>query len=172
VGSGNSAGQATVHLSRFARRVHLVIRGTDLTGGMSTYLIEQIAQLDNVELHTHTETRELRGDGHLAAATFSTPNGEVELELGAMFIFIGQQPRTAWLDGVVARDERGFVLTGAGLASNAGWNLDREPLPLESSLPGVFAAGDVRHASIKRIASAVGEGAMAVDLVHRYLARL
>src|SRR5918997_3565286 len=172
VGSGNSAGQAAVHLSRFATRVHLVIRGTDLRRGMSTYLVEQIGQLSNVELHTHTEAAAVHGEGHLTAVTFRTPDGDLELELGAMFIFIGQQPRTAWLDGVVARDDRGFVLTGAGVLSNAGWNLDREPLPLESSLPGVFAAGDVRHDSIKRIASAVGEGAMAVDLVHRYLARL
>jgi thioredoxin reductase (NADPH) len=172
IGSGNSAGQATVHLSRFASRVHLVIRGGDLGGGMSTYLVDQIGELGNVELHTHTEAARLLGESHLQAATFTTPAGELELELSAMFIFIGQQPRTAWLDGVVARDPRGFVLTGPSVTAADGWNLDREPLPLESSLPGVFAAGDVRHDSIKRIASAVGEGAMAVDLVHRYLARL
>ena len=139
---------------------------------MSTYLVEQIEQLDNVTLRTHTATQALRGDGHLETATFSAPDGDHELDISAMFIFIGQQPRTAWLDGVVARDERGFVLTGPSVGPANGWNLDREPLPLESSLPGVFAAGDVRHDSVKRIASAVGEGAMAVDLVHRYLARL
>jgi thioredoxin reductase (NADPH) len=172
VGSGNSAGQATVHLARYARKVHLVIRGDDLGAGMSAYLVEQILELDNVELHTRTETRELRGTGHLESVTFSTPDGDLELALSAMFIFIGQQPRTAWLDGVVARDERGFVLTGPNLPPETGWNLARPPFLLESSLPGLFAAGDVRHDSVKRIASAVGEGAMAVALVHQYFAQL
>ncbi len=169
IGSGNSAGQAAVHLARYARRVHLVIRGEDIAGGMSAYLVEQIGELENVEVHLRTETNALRGESHLEGATFSTPDGEVDLALDAMFIFIGQQPRTAWLDGVVARDERGFVLTGLNVP---GWTLDRQPFLLESSLPGLFAAGDVRHDSVKRIASAVGEGAMAVALVHRYLAQL
>jgi thioredoxin reductase (NADPH) len=172
IGAGNSAGQATVHLARFARRVHLVIRGDDLGAGMSAYLVEQIAQLDNVELHARTEASEVRGTGHLEAASFSTSDGELALKLNAMFIFIGQQPRTAWLDGVVARDERGYVLTGLNVEPAMGWNVDRPPFPLESSLPGIFAAGDVRHDSVKRIASAVGEGAMAVALVHQYLAQL
>jgi thioredoxin reductase (NADPH) len=172
VGAGNSAGQAVVHLARFAKAVHLVIRGDDVSSGMSAYLVEQIHELENVQIHTSTETAVLRGEGHLAGATFSTPDGDVELGLDAMFIFIGQQPRTAWLDGVVARDDRGFVLTGSSVPAGSGWNLDREPFLLESSLPGLFAAGDVRHDSVKRIASAVGEGAMAVALVHRYLAQL
>jgi thioredoxin reductase (NADPH) len=172
IGAGNSAGQATVHLARYARVVHLVIRGDDLRAGMSAYLVDQIEELDNVSLHARTEARELRGDGHLEGATFSTPDGEVTLTLDAMFIFIGQQPRTAWLDGVVARDERGYVLTGPSVGPAAGWNLDRPPFLLESSLPGLFAAGDVRHDSVKRIASAVGEGAMAVALVHQYRAQL
>ncbi|MBA3739601.1 MAG: FAD-dependent oxidoreductase [Chloroflexi bacterium] len=172
IGAGNSAGQAAVHLSRFARRVHLVVRGDDLVAGMSTYLIEQMAALENVELHTGAQTSELRGTGHLEGATFTTTDGELKLEVSAAFIFIGQQPRTAWLEGVVARDPRGFVLTGSDIGPAQGWNLDREPLLLESSLPGLFAAGDVRHDSVKRIASAVGEGAMAVQLVHLYLAEL
>ncbi len=172
VGSGNSAGQAVVHLARFARAVHLVIRGDDVSSGMSAYLVEQIRELENVEIHTSTETAAVRGESHLAGATFSTPDGDMELTLDAMFIFIGQQPRTAWLDGAVARDERGFVLTGPSVPAESGWNLDRQPFLLESSLPGLFAAGDVRHDSVKRIASAVGEGAMAVALVHRYLAQL
>ena len=172
VGSGNSAGQATVHLARYAATVHLVVRGDDIGMGMSAYLVEQIGELDNVEVHTSTETTALRGDAHLEGASFSTPDGEMELGLDAMFIFIGQQPRTAWLEGVVARDERGFVLTGPSVPAGSGWNLDRPPYLLESSLPGLFAAGDVRHDSVKRIASAVGEGAMAVALVHRYLAQL
>ena len=172
VGSGNSAGQATVHLARFARKVHLVIRGGDIGAGMSAYLVEQILELDNVEVRTNTETAALRGESHLAGSTFSTPDGEIELDLDAMFIFIGQQPRTAWLEGVVARDFQGFVMTGLNVPDGSGWNLDRQPYFLESSMPGLFAAGDVRHDSVKRIASAVGEGAMAVALVHRYLAQL
>jgi len=172
IGSGNSAGQATVHLARYARVVHLVIRGDDLSAGMSAYLVAQIAELENVTLHTRTEASALSGGGHLEGATFSTPDGELEITLDALFIFIGQQPRTAWLDGVVARDERGFVLTGPGVTPEVGWSLDRPPLLLESSLPGLFAAGDVRHDSVKRIASAVGEGAMAVALVHQYRAQL
>jgi thioredoxin reductase (NADPH) len=139
---------------------------------MSAYLIEQLGSLENVELHTGTQTRELRGTDHLTGAAFTTRNGELELELSAAFIFIGQQPRTAWLEGVVARDQRGFVLTGSDIGPAQGWNLDRDPLLLESSLPGLFAAGDVRHDSVKRIASAVGDGAMAVQLVHLYLAEL
>ena len=172
VGSGNSAGQAVAHLARYARKVHLVIRGDDVAAGMSAYLVQQIGELENVELHTRTETRELRGQDHLEAAVMSTPDGEIELTVSAMFIFIGQQPRTAWLDGIVARDDRGYVLTGPTEEPAAGWNLDRDPFLLESTLPGVFAAGDVRHESVKRIASAVGEGAMAVQLVHHYLAEL
>jgi thioredoxin reductase (NADPH) len=172
IGAGNSAGQAAVHLSRFARSVHLVIRGDDLHAGMSAYLVDQIGELENVELHTRAEVGQLRGTEHLEAATFTTPDGPLELAVGAMFIFIGQQPRTGWLEGVVARDERGYVLTGPFVGPDVGWNLDRTPLLLESSLPGLFAAGDVRHDSVKRIASAVGEGAMAVALVHQYLAQL
>jgi thioredoxin reductase (NADPH) len=172
IGAGNSAGQAVAHLARFARKVHLMVRGEDLGAGMSAYLVEQIRELDNVEVHTSTETASLRGESHLEGATFATPDGEIGLALDAMFIFIGQQPRTAWLDGAVARDERGFVLTGPSVPPGSGWNQDRPPYLLESSLPGLFAAGDVRHDSVKRIASAVGEGAMAVALVHRYLAQL
>jgi thioredoxin reductase (NADPH) len=172
IGAGNSAGQAAVHLSRFASRVHLLVRGEGLEASMSAYLIEQIGALENVELHPRTEVRELRGSEHLQSAVFSGPNGELELPISAVFVFIGQQPRTAWLDGVVARDEKGFILTGAEVADRHGWNLDREPFLLESSLPGLMAAGDVRHRSVKRIASAVGEGAMAVQFVHLYLAEL
>ncbi|MEA2650939.1 MAG: thioredoxin reductase [Chloroflexota bacterium] len=172
VGGGNSAGQAAVHLSRFATRVHLLVRGPGLEATMSAYLIEQLSELENVELHPRTATKELHGGDHLERATFETPDGELDLPLSALFVFIGQQPRTSWLEGVAACDGRGFILTGADVAEGHGWNLDREPGLLESSLPGVFAAGDVRHRSIKRIASAVGEGAMAVQLVHEYMAAL
>lgn len=114
----------------------------------------------------------MRGVEHLEGVTFATPDGELDLPVSAAFVFIGQQPRTAWLEGVVARDDPGFILTGPLVADGHGWNLDREPFLLESSLPGLFAAGDVRHDSIKRIASAVGEGAMAVRFIHAYLAEL
>ena len=170
IGAGNSAGQAAVHLSRFASRVHLLVRGDDLRATMSTYLVEQLEAISNVDLHAGVSTRALHGEDHLEGATFDTPDGEIQLPISAAFVFIGQQPRTAWLDGVVARDERGFVLTGSDVGRANGWPLDREPAFLESSLPGVFVAGDVRHRSVKRIASAVGEGAMAVQLVHQYLA--
>ena len=172
IGSGNSAGQAVVHLSRFASRVHLVVRNDDIAETMSAYLVDQIGGLANVEVHPATSTTALRGVGHLDGATFTSPAGELDLPVSAVFVFIGQQPRTAWLEGVVARDERGFVLTGADVGRDVGWSLDRDPWLLESSMPGVFVAGDVRHLSVKRIASAVGEGAMAVALVHQYLAEL
>ena len=124
VGAGNSAGQAVVHLARFARAVHLVIRGDDVSSGMSAYLVEQIRELENVQIHTSTEAAAVRGETHLAGATFSTPDGDMELSLDAIFIFIGQQPRTAWLDGVVARDDRGFVLTGPSVpAGRAGTSI-------------------------------------------------
>jgi len=171
VGAGNSAGQAAVHLARFARCVHLLVRGDDLST-MSAYLAEQLHALDNVRLHTEARIVALRGAGHLEQAVFKGAGGETTLDVSALFIFIGQQPRTGWLEGVVARDDRGFVLSGPDVTSARGWNLDREPFLLESSMPGVFAAGDVRHRSVKRIASAVGEGAMAVQFVHQYLASL
>ncbi len=118
------------------------------------------------------DTRAFHGTDHLERATFAAPEGELELELAAAFVFIGQQPRTGWLEGLVARDERGFILTGSDVDASKGWNLDRDPFLLESSIPGVFAAGDVRHESVKRIASAVGEGGMAIHFVHAYLAQL
>jgi thioredoxin reductase (NADPH) len=172
IGGGNSAAQAAAHLSRFARCVHLVVRGEDLGATMSAYLVEQLRSLPNVRVHTGTSTLALRGDAHLERAEFESAAGPLSLDLAAMFIFIGQQPRTAWLEGAVARDARGFILTGPDVGPATGWNLDREPFLLESSVPGVFAAGDVRGRSVKRIASAVGEGSMAVQFVHQYLASL
>ena len=171
VGGGNSAGQAVVHLSRFASRVHLVVRGERLAASMSAYLVEQIEALGNVEVRTHTEVAAVQGTDHLERVTFRGPDGDPELALAALFVFIGQQPRTQWLEGCLARDERGFILTGPDL-DRSEWAHPRPPFLLEASLPGVFAAGDVRHRSVKRIASAVGEGAMAVQFVHQYLAGL
>ena len=172
IGGGNSAGQAAVHLARYASGVHLVARGPDIGDTMSAYLVEQLRALDTVEVHLQCEARAFRGTEHLEGATFSSPDGEFEIPVAAAFVFIGQQPRTGWLEGVVARDERGFILTGTDVDAELGWNLDRDPYLLESSMPGVFAAGDVRHRSVKRIASAVGEGAMAVQFVHQFLAQL
>jgi thioredoxin reductase (NADPH) len=172
IGGGNSAGQAVVHLARFASRVHLFIRGGDVGAGMSAYLIEQIHALENVEVHTMCDATAFEGEDHLARVHFRTPEGELTLDLAAVFVFIGQQPRTAWLDGVVVRDERGFILTGPDIPESVPWTRTRQPYLLESSLPGVFATGDVRHRSVKRIASAVGEGSMAVQFVHQYLANL
>jgi len=175
VGGGNSAGQAAVYLSRFATRVLLMVR-TPALSAMSQYLIDQIAALPNVECRYDSSVTAVRGDGHLASVTLTAPAGDEELELAAIFVFIGQQPRTDWLEGTVVRDPGGFVVTGPGLMEGgkppAGWGLPRDPFLLESSVPGVFVAGDVRQRSVKRIASAVGEGAMAVQFVHQYLAEL
>jgi thioredoxin reductase (NADPH) len=175
VGGGNSAGQAAVYLSRFAKRVVLMVRTPELSG-MSQYLIDQIAACPNIEVRYETAATAAHGEGHLASVSIAGPKGDEELPLAAIFVFIGQQPRTEWLEGTVIRDPGGFVLTGAQLIEDGkrppGWGLDRDPFLLESSLPGIFVAGDVRHRSVKRIASAVGEGAMAVQFVHQYLSGL
>ncbi|HEX2221926.1 MAG TPA: FAD-dependent oxidoreductase [Candidatus Limnocylindria bacterium] len=176
VGGGNSAGQAALYLSRFARQVYVVVRGDSLAAGMSQYLVDQIAATPNVEVRTMSGVAAVAGDGHLERVRLRGPDGEEDLPLSALFVTIGQRPRTDWLDGVVQRDAAGFLLTGSALLDEGrppvGWGLDRDPLLLETSVPGVFAAGDVRYRSIKRIASAVGEGAMAIALIHQYLAGL
>ncbi len=171
IGGANSAGQAAVHFAGFARRVTMLVRGASLEASMSHYLIEQLAALPNVEVRTDTQAVAATGhDGHLASLRVRGPEGEGDLRADACFVFIGAQPRTDWLDGVVARDERGFILAGPDVAAGGGWGLSRDPYLLETSVPGVFVAGDVRSRSIKRVASAVGEGSMAVSLVHQYLA--
>ena len=175
VGGANSAGQAAVYLARGARSVTLLVRGESLTQSMSYYLIQQIEGIENIHVRTCCEVVEAQGDKYLERITLQDKNtGQAEtVEAGWLFVFIGAAPRTDWLDGVVVRDERGFVLAGPDLAVEGepppGWNLDRQPFHLETSVPGVFAAGDVRSESAKRVASAVGEGAMAVMLVHRYI---
>ena len=175
LGGGNSAGQAAVYLSRYATRVLLIIRGPE-NSGMSQYLIDQMAAIPNIEVRLSSSITEVRGETHLAGATLTGPEGPEELDVAALFVFIGQQPRTEWLEGTVLRDAGGFVLTGSSLLQDGklppGWGLNREPFLLESSMPGVFCAGDVRVRSVKRIASAVGEGSMAVQFVHQYLATL
>jgi thioredoxin reductase (NADPH) len=170
IGGANSAGQAAVYFSAYAGRVTILVRGDSLAKSMSHYLIEQIEALDNVEVRTRTQAVAAEGDGRLQALRIAGADGSETLEqVDACFVFIGARPLTEWLAGVVARDERGFILAGPD-AKGDGWPLQRDPLPLETSVPGVFVAGDVRARSIKRVASAVGEGSMAVSLVHQYLA--
>jgi thioredoxin reductase (NADPH) len=171
IGGANSAGQAAVYFSGWAGKVTMLVRGAGLESSMSQYLIEQIAGLENVEVRTRSQAVAAEGeDGHLRALTIRGADGAETVETAdACFVFIGAAPRTDWLSEVVARDERGFILAGAD-ARASGWPLRRDPYVLESSVPGVFVAGDVRARSIKRVASAVGEGSMAVSLIHEYLA--
>jgi thioredoxin reductase (NADPH) len=175
VGGANSAGQAAVHFARFARRVHVLIRAGDLTRSMSQYLIDQLANIENIEVHPYAEVIGASGDDHLEHLRLrDVRNGEEStVDTSWLFIFIGAEPRTDWLRDVIARDDLGFVRTGTDLLIEGrrptGWWPARDPYHLESSVPGVFAAGDVRSDSVKRVASAVGEGAMAVSLIHLYL---
>jgi thioredoxin reductase (NADPH) len=170
IGGANSAGQAAVYFSAFAEHVTMLVRGPSLERSMSHYLIEQIGGLPNVTVLTDTVATAAEGDSRLERLRIAGPDGERMIDLDACFVFIGASPRTDWLEGVVARDERGFILAGPDVAGD-GWQLKREPYPLETSVPGVFVAGDVRARSIKRVASAVGEGSMAVSLIHQYLAQ-
>ncbi len=171
IGGANSAGQAAMYLARTAKSVNIVIRRT-LEDSMSHYLIQQIRAQDNIREMPNTVVHAVKGDGHLEGICLeNTKTGErEEFKCGRMFIFIGAEPRTDWLDGVVVRDDHGFILSGPDLRDVSGWTLERPPHHLESSVPGVFVAGDVRAESAKRVAAAVGEGSMAVMLVHRYLA--
>ena len=173
VGAANSAGQAALNLSRFAKRVVLVVRGGDLGASMSSYLVSRIEALPSIEVRLRSQVVAARGDGHLESLTLADRDSGAteEVPTSWLFVFIGAAPRTDWLGAAVARDEHGFVLTGPERLAGLGpWPLPRPPYALETSVPGVFAAGDVRLDSMKRVASAVGEGSMAVQLVHRYLA--
>jgi thioredoxin reductase (NADPH) len=177
VGGANSAGQAALNLARYAKRVTLVVRGPSLTQTMSQYLVARITTTPNVDVRYGSEVVAVGGDGHLESLTLSDRASGTSQELAAnwLFVFIGASPRTDWLGPDVVRDERGFVVTGRDLAERMGarqWLLARTPYSLETSVPGVFAAGDVRLDSMKRVASAVGEGALAVSLVHQYLATI
>ena len=176
VGGGNSAGQAAVYLAGRTPRVYLLIRGDDLSKSMSRYLLDRIRSARNVELLANTQIRDLLGEDRLDGVVVEDNRSGARRTLGAraLFAFIGAEANTSWLEGAVELDERGFVLTGreldgSALEEDAWQGLSREPYPLETSLPGVFAAGDVRSGSIKRVASAVGEGSMTVRLVHQYL---
>ena len=169
IGGANSAGQAAVYFSSYAGQVTMLVRSS-LEKSMSHYLVEQLAARPNVDIRTGSAAVAAEGeDGHLRRLLVRDADGTEEmLDADACFVFIGASPRTDWLDGVVARDDRGFILAGLD-AQGAGWPLKRDPYLLETSVPGVFVAGDVRARSIKRVASAVGEGSMAVSLVHQYL---
>ena len=175
IGGANSAGQAAVFLARHARRVTLLVRAGSIEESMSYYLIRQIAEIPNIDVRLNTEVIGVDGDEHLEELTLCDRTGGARepVKAGYLFVFIGAAPRTEWLEGVVTRDRRGFVLSGPDLTVDGrrprGWSLDRDPYFLETSVPGVFAAGDVRANSIKRVASAVGEGAMAIQLIHGYL---
>lgn len=178
VGAGNSAGQAAMYLARYAKSVTMLVRGQSLSSSMSQYLIDQIEAVPNISLRLRTEIVELQGEGKLDAITVrDLDKGDLEsVAAFALFIFIGAAPRTDWIDVSVARDARGFIFSGTDLGSNGekprSWNLRRQPYWLETSVPGIFVAGDVRHRSVKRLASAVGEGSMAVQFIHQYLAGL
>jgi thioredoxin reductase (NADPH) len=171
VGAGNSAGQAALHLARWAARVTLLARGESLAASMSDYLLQELAATRNVEVRTRARVVDGRGERRLETVVVEDARAgrREELAAAALFVLIGAVPRTEWLAGGVARDEDGYVRSGSDLPAGA-WPLARPPLLLETSLPGVFAVGDVRHGSVKRVAAAVGEGSMAVGSVHRYLA--
>ena len=175
VGAGNSAGQAALHLARYAASVTLLVRGPDLARSMSEYLVREIDQAPNVAVRLRTQVADGLGGHRLEGLALRRDGAVEEVPAAALFVMIGGEPRTEWLAGV-ERDDRGYVLTGHDLLGPdglpAGWPHARPPLLLETSIPGVFAAGDVRHRSVKRVASAVGEGAVAVQLVHQYLGRL
>ncbi len=176
IGGGNSAGQAAVYLSKRARQVHILIRGAGLAASMSDYLIKRIDHIPNIELHTHSEVEEIVGDTAIESLSVrdNQSNETRSLEASHLFIFIGAQPGTVFLGDEIALDERGFVLTGDKLDGNVlqayGWPLERSPYLLETSCPRVFAAGDVRSGSVKRVASAVGEGSVSVQFIHQVLA--
>jgi thioredoxin reductase (NADPH) len=175
VGGANSAGQAAMHFARYAREVIMLVRGESLAATMSQYLIDQIDQTPNIKVETRTQVVEAHGQERLEALSIACGHSNTTERVPAtsMFIFIGAQPKTDWLDGVLDRDQRGFLITGPDLTRGTRppktWNVDRDPYLLETSVPGVFAIGDVRHGSVKRVASSVGEGAIAVQFVHQHL---
>jgi len=178
VGGANSAGQAAVYFARFAKSVTMLVRGDSLEKGMSQYLIDQIREVPNIRVETQAEVVEVHGDDHLESITIANHATEsIRTEsTSALFIFIGAMPCTAWLRGQLPMDERGYLLTGAMLPKDGdrpkGWTEERDPFIFESVIPGVFAAGDTRHSSIKRVASAVGEGSITVQMVHQYLSKV
>jgi thioredoxin reductase (NADPH) len=178
IGGANSAGQAAMFFAQYARRVVMLVRGDSLGATMSQYLIEQIDATHNIHVEYRTQVVEAHGDDRLEAVSIICEvTGDVNrLPANSLFIFIGAEPRTSWLDGIVERNERGFILTGPDLLRTGkrpkGWTLERDPSLLETSIPGVFAVGDVRYGSVKRVASGVGEGSVAIQFVHQYLSNV
>jgi thioredoxin reductase (NADPH) len=174
VGGANSAGQAAMYFSRYAGKVHMLVRADSLTKSMSKYLIDQIKATPNITVETCTEITSMSGNGHLETLTLRTPTGEEQRPVTSVFIFIGAAPKTDWLPKEIAVDPKGFILAGPDLKAQCAdsWKLDRDPYLLETSVPGIFVAGDVRYNSVKRCASAVGEGSIAIQFVHQYLATL
>ena len=178
VGGANSAGQAAIHFARYAKNVVMLVRGESLAATMSQYLIHDIAQTPNIRVECGTRVAAVHGEDKLEAISIScTKSGSVQrVPASSLFVFIGAAPRTDWLDGYIQRDDRGFILTGGDLRRNGkgpeGWSIERDPFLLETSIPGVFAVGDVRHGSIKRVASGVGEGSIAIQFVHAHLAKV
>ncbi len=178
VGGANSAGQAAINFAKHAERVVIVVRGTSLSSTMSQYLIDQVQQTPNIQIWAHASVAEVHGETHLEEISLlcADTNKIERVRASAMFIFIGALPRTEWLANVVERDERGFILTGPDLIRDGqrpkGWPLERDPFLLETNVPGVFAVGDVRHGSVKRVASGVGEGSVAVQFIHQYLSKV
>ena len=167
VGGGNSSGQAALHLARYACKVRILVRGDGLAATMSQYLIDTIDRDPNVEVLTRTEVVAAHGDGRLEQLELRVPDGTRTVRAAALIVLIGAHPHTEWLPDEIARDEWGYVVTGRDVPA---WPCERPPLPLETSLPGVFAAGDVRARAVKRVASAAGSGALAVSDVHAYFA--
>ena len=178
VGGANSAGQAAMNFAKFAERVVILVRGDSLASTMSQYLIDQIKEMPNIQLWAHASVSEVHGETHLEEISIlcSDTNKMERVPANSMFIFIGALPRTEWLGSLVERDERGFLLTGPDLVRDGqhpkGWALDRDPFLLETNVPGIFAVGDVRHGSVKRVASGVGEGSVAVQFIHQYLSKV
>ena len=177
IGGGNSAGQSALFFADYARQVTLVIRASSIEKGMSQYLIAQLATKENIRIELNASVEEVHGEGHLEAITLrrGADAGQPVTQrypTDALFVFIGADAETHWLPEAIARDERGYLLTGVEAQASGKWELDRDPYLLETSVPGIFAAGDVRHGSIKRVASGVGEGSMAVAFVHQYLAQI
>jgi thioredoxin reductase (NADPH) len=179
VGGANSAGQAAMHLSKYARQVTILVRGPSLAATMSQYLIDQIAATPNIAVRCHASVIEAHGETHLEAITIAAAETRETLPTKSLFIFIGALPRTDWLAGTLERDEQGFILSGPDLPRDGRkprdswrWTVEREPYLLETSTPGIFVAGDVRRGSVKRVASSVGEGAIAVQFIHQYLSKL
>ncbi len=172
IGGGNSAGQAAMFFADYAQNVTLLIRADTIEAGMSQYLIDQIATKANISVCLNTNVTAVHGDAHLEAISVcdSSDGSETRLETDALFVFIGADAETGWLPETIASDDRGYLLTGLAAQQSGKWTLDRDPYLLETSVPGVFAAGDVRHGSIKRVASGVGEGSMAIAFIHQYLA--